>query len=110
MPDRYAVVGNPIAHSQSPLIHAQFARQTGEDIGYDPLLAPLDGFARTVGEFRDSGGSGLNVTLPFKLEGWHMATDLTLRALDAQAVNFLRFDGAKLAGDNTDGVGLVRDI
>ena len=71
--DRYAVIGNPIAHSKSPWIHAAFARQTGQALRYEALLAPLDGFARTVAEFRAHGGRGLNVTVPFKLEAFALA-------------------------------------
>jgi len=111
MTDRYAVTGNPIAHSKSPLIHAAFARQSGQDMSYEALLAPLDGFAATVDAFRATGGQGMNVTVPFKVEAWQLATRLTERARLAQAVNTLRFeaDGGTL-GDNTDGAGLVRDI
>jgi shikimate dehydrogenase len=110
MTDRYAVVGNPIAHSKSPLIHAEFARQTGQDISYTTLLAPLDGFAATALAFRADGGKGLNVTVPFKQEAWQLATSLTERARLAQAVNTLKFEDDGILGDNTDGAGLVRDI
>ena len=110
MPDQYAVFGNPISHSKSPLIHAAFARQTGQDLRYEALLAPLDGFAAALDAFRASGGRGANVTVPFKLEAFRYANDLTERAQRAQAVNTLKFDGARVLGDNTDGVGLVRDI
>jgi len=110
MTDRYAVVGNPVAHSRSPAIHAEFARQTAQDMTYTRLLAPLDGFARTVEAFRAEGGKGLNVTLPFKGEAFGLATERTARALSAQAVNTLRFDDHRVLGDNTDGAGLVRDI
>jgi len=110
MPDRYAVVGNPVAHSKSPAIHAEFARQTGQDMTYTRLLAPLDGFARTVEEFRAGGGKGVNVTLPFKSEAFHLATKRTARAFSAQAANTLRFDDDHVLGDNTDGAGLIRDI
>jgi shikimate dehydrogenase len=108
--DRYAVVGNPVAHSKSPLIHAQFASQTGEDIEYGRILAPLDGFRSTVQQFRLGGGKGLNVTVPFKLEAFALATQRSQRALDAEAVNVLKFDGERIEGYNTDGIGLVRDI
>jgi shikimate dehydrogenase len=108
--DRYAVVGNPVAHSKSPLIHAEFARQTGQDLVYDRILAPLDGFRAAVGTFRAAGGCGLNVTVPFKLEAFQLATERGPRAQDAEAVNVLNFEGARAYGDNTDGVGLVRDI
>jgi shikimate dehydrogenase len=110
MTDRYAVFGNPISHSKSPLIHAAFARQTGQDMSYEALLAPLDGFARAVDAFRAQGARGANVTVPFKLEAFRYATGLTERARLAQAVNTLRFDGDQVLGDNTDGAGLVRDI
>ena len=110
MTDRYAVVGNPVAHSKSPLIHAEFARQTGQDLEYSRLLAPLDGFRATVEAFRSAGGSGLNVTLPFKLEAFELAQRLSDRARDAAAVNTLKFTADGIFGDNTDGVGLVRDL
>lgn len=110
MTDRYAVVGNPIAHSKSPFIHAEFAKQTGQDLTYERLLAPLDAFRATVDNFRASGGKGLNVTLPFKLEAFALAHERSPRADDAQAVNTLKLDGGTIFGDNTDGVGLLRDI
>ena len=110
MTDRYAVVGNPIAHSKSPLIHAEFARQTGQDMSYERLLAPLDGFAETVDGFRQSGGKGLNVTVPFKEEAYRYAGRKTVRAEAAGAVNTLKFDNGQIIGDNTDGAGLVRDL
>ena len=110
MTDRYAVVGNPVAHSRSPSIHARFARQTGQDIEYGRLLAPLDGFVEAVERFRDDGGSGLNVTVPFKLEAFAWVGRRSPRAQAAGAVNTLRFDPEGAFGDNTDGAGLVRDI
>ncbi len=110
MPDRYAVFGNPIAHSKSPLIHAEFARQTGQDLVYEARLAPLDGFVAAVEAFRAEGGKGANVTVPFKGEAFRYATALTERARLAEAVNTLRFDEDGVLGDNTDGVGLVRDL
>ncbi|MFA0809656.1 shikimate dehydrogenase [Microbulbifer epialgicus] len=111
MSDRYAVVGNPIAHSLSAQIHTAFAEQTGEDLIYSKLLAPLDGFADSVRTFFSEGGCGLNVTVPFKLEARDLADELTDRAAIAGAVNTLmcRKDG-RLLGDNTDGAGLVVDI
>lgn len=108
--DHYAVIGNPIAHSKSPDIHARFAAQTGQHLVYDRILAPLDGFADTVRDFVRSGGKGLNVTVPFKLEAHALATSLSERAEAAGAVNTLKFDGGTIFGDNTDGVGLVTDI
>lgn len=110
MSDRYAVIGNPVAHSKSPAIHAAFAQQTGEDVEYTRLLAPLDGFRATVEAFRDGGGRGVNVTIPFKLEAFDLADDVSQRAKDAEAANCLRFDSARIFADNTDGIGLTRDI
>src|SRR5574337_338406 len=109
--DRYAVIGHPIAHSKSPLIHAAFARQTGQELSYEALLAPLDGFAATVQGFRQAGGLGMNVTVPFKLEAHALATEHSDRAQAAGAVNTLAFrpDGS-IFGDNTDGAGLVQDL
>lgn len=109
-PDRYAVIGNPIAHSKSPDIHARFAQQTRQSLIYERLLAPLDGFAETVHAFAGSGGKGMNVTVPFKLEAHALATSLSERAKAAGAVNTLIFNGAAIIGDNTDGIGLVHDI
>ncbi|AUM00984.1 MAG TPA: shikimate dehydrogenase [Pseudothauera hydrothermalis] len=108
--DRYAVVGNPVAHSKSPLIHAAFAAQTGQTLVYEALLAPLDGFAATVETFRAAGGRGLNVTVPFKLDAFTLAERLSPRAEAAGAVNTLAFDRGDIYGDNTDGCGLVRDL
>jgi shikimate dehydrogenase len=110
MPDRYAVIGNPVSHSKSPAIHAAFARATGHELAYEAILAPLDGFRATVGSFRAAGGKGANVTLPFKLEAFALANETTERARAAHAVNTLSFAGDTVRGDNTDGVGLVRDI
>ena len=108
--DRYAVIGHPVAHSKSPDIHARFAMQTGQNVRYERLLAPLNGFVDTVHAFMREGGRGANVTVPFKLEAHAMATSLSARAKAAGAVNTLRFDGDVILGDNTDGVGLVVDI
>jgi len=109
--DRYAVIGHPIAHSKSPQIHAEFARQTGQALSYEALLAPLDGFRACVDAFRASGGRGANVTVPFKLEAHALADRLSERAAAAGAVNTLLFEGdGAIAGDNTDGAGLVRDL
>jgi len=110
MTDRYAVIGNPIAHSLSPRIHAAFARQTAQDIEYGMILAPIDGFAFVVERFRAEGGRGLNVTSPFKLDAFAFATRLTERAQSAGAVNTLKFENDAVIGDNTDGAGLVADI
>jgi shikimate dehydrogenase len=108
--DSYAVIGNPIAHSKSPEIHQAFAAQTGADLGYSRLLAPFDGFAQAVEAFRVSGGKGLNVTLPFKLEAYALARERSERAALAGAVNTLiRLDDG-WRGDNTDGAGLIADL
>ena len=109
-PSRYAVAGNPVAHSQSPFIHAEFARQTGEAMTYDRLLSPLDAFAATVRGFAADGGAGCNVTLPFKFEAFALAAERTPRAVLAGACNCLRFDAGGWTGDNTDGAGLVADL
>jgi shikimate dehydrogenase len=116
-PDRYAVAGHPVEHSQSPFIHAEFARQTGQAIDYGRLLCPLDGFAETVRAFaadRSAGAvRGCNVTVPFKFEAFTIAARRTPRAQRAEAANTLRFDADEAGGwlaDNTDGIGLVRDI
>jgi shikimate dehydrogenase len=109
--DLYAVIGNPVAHSKSPFIHARFAEQTGERLEYRHWLAPLDGFVDQVRAFIAQGGCGMSVTVPFKLEAHALADTLSARAAAAGAVNTLRFDAASgIFGDNTDGVGLVRDI
>ena len=110
MTDRYAVIGNPVAHSVSPRIHAAFARQTGQDISYGAIMAPAGGFAAAVETFRAEGGRGLNVTVPFKLGALTLSKALTERAKSAGAVNTLKFDGDAVLGDNTDGAGLVADI
>lgn len=110
MTDHYAVFGNPIAHSRSPRIHAMFAAQTGQVLDYQARLAPLDGFAAALHHFIVNGGRGANVTVPFKLEAHALATQLTARAQAAGAVNTLSFDGNTILGDNTDGLGLVRDL
>lgn len=112
-PDRYAVAGNPVAHSRSPHIHGLFAQQTGQAVDYGRLLCPLDGFSPEVKAFAASGAKGCNVTVPFKFEAFELATRRSPRAELAQAANTLRFDPEGQGGwlaDNTDGVGLVRDI
>lgn len=109
-PDRYCVIGNPVGHSKSPRIHALFAAQTGQRLTYDTCLAPLDGFAATVAALRQAGIRGANVTVPFKIEAFAMCELLTERAQAAGAVNTLTFGDGGIAGDNTDGAGLVADI
>ena len=110
MADRYGVIGHPVAHSKSPWIHAHFARATGEDIEYGAIDAPPEGFAAAVERFRGAGGKGLNVTLPFKAEAFRYCARTTERAAVAQAVNTLLLDRERPFGDNTDGIGLVRDL
>ncbi len=112
--DRYVVTGNPVEHSQSPFIHAEFARQTGQALGYGRLPCPLDAFAATVRQFAADGtggaARGCNVTVPFKFEAFALAARHTPRAELARACNTLRFDAGGWLGDNTDGAGLVADI
>ncbi|HVO90140.1 MAG TPA: shikimate dehydrogenase [Casimicrobiaceae bacterium] len=107
MPDRYAVIGNPVADSNAPLIHNELARLTGQDLVYERLLAPLEGFAATAERFASEGGLGLNVTVPFKLEALALAYDVTPRARHAGAVDTLRRERGRWYGDSTEGAGLV---
>ncbi|MDR0933733.1 MAG: shikimate dehydrogenase [Burkholderiaceae bacterium] len=109
-PDNYAVIGNPVAHSKSPDIHALFAGQTQQNMQYRRLLAPLDGFKAAARQFAAEGGKGLNVTVPFKQDAYAFATVLTPRAQVAGAVNTLKFGDGMVLGDNTDGKGLMVDI
>jgi shikimate dehydrogenase len=108
--DRYAVLGNPVAHSQSPFIHAEFARQTGQNMEYTRVLCAMDGFVEAVRAFAESGARGCNVTVPFKFQSSALARVVTPRAALAQAANVLRFDAGGWLADNTDGIGLVRDL
>lgn len=110
MTDLYAVIGNPIGHSKSPLIHLTFARTLGEDIDYIPLEAPIGGFDAKVDELRRRGGRGLNITAPFKLDAFAYATELSEDAKLAGAVNCLGFQGERVVGQNYDGIGLRNDI
>lgn len=111
MTDRYAVIGNPIEHSKSPLIHSAFAQQTGASITYERLLGNLDDFESDIRDFFATGGRGLNVTVPFKEQAWALADERSLRAESAGAVNTLiMLENGRIRGDNTDGAGLVRDL
>lgn len=110
MTDKYAVIGNPIAHSKSPQVHAAFAKQKHQDISYEAILAPLDGFDATVHELIRQGYKGANVTVPFKFEAFAFCNELTERAQVAGAVNTLIFNAGKIKGDSTDGAGLISDI
>ena len=109
--DRYFVLGNPISHSKSPLIHARFAELTGQALDYQTQLTPLDDFAATLAQLMASGARGCNVTVPFKFEAFEAAHTQTSRAQLAQAANTLVFDeNGQIHADNTDGAGLVGDI
>lgn len=110
MTDRYAVIGNPISHSKSPLIHQLFAEQSGQDIRYEAIEAPLEGFAATVQRLRAEGYKGCNVTVPFKFEAHALCDQLSSRAREAKAVNTLLFRDGEILGTNTDGMGLLTDI
>jgi shikimate dehydrogenase len=114
MTDRYAVIGNPISHSKSPQIHQMFAAQTGQNISYEKIEAPLDGFAATIQRLRNEGYKGCSVTVPFKQEAYENALALgmtcELPATTAHAVNTYCLDQAVWSATNTDGIGLVRDI
>lgn len=110
MTDRYAVIGNPIGHSKSPLIHSAFAQATGQDIEYTAIEGPLDGFKATVEAFIAAGGRGMNVTIPFKLQAFDIATDPMESARLAGAVNALKFESGRIWAQNFDGLGLVNDI
>lgn len=110
MTDRYAVIGNPIGFSKSPLIHGTFAQATGQDIDYTAIEGPLGGFAGAADAFRAAGGLGLNITAPFKLDAFAYATERSERAQLAGAANAMKFDGERVLAENFDGVGLVRDV
>ena len=109
--DRYAVFGNPITHSKSPFIHTLFARQTQQNMSYERIEAPLDGFTAAIERFFAEQGRGCNVTVPFKEEAFRLAMQLSPRAKLAGAVNTLKLtDDGLIFGDNTDGAGLVQDL
>ena len=110
MTDKYAVIGNPIAQSKSPLIHTTFARQSGQDMEYTLIEGALGGFREAAEVFREAGGCGMNVTAPFKLDAFAYATDLSEQARLAGAVNALKFEDGRIYAQNFDGIGLVRDI
>jgi len=108
--DRYAVVGNPIAHSKSPQIHEAFARSTKQTITYERILAPIGGFAAVANDFAAAGGKGLNITVPFKLDALALAHTASERAQAAGACNTLKREADRWYADNTDGAGIVRDL
>ncbi len=109
---KLTVIGNPILHSKSPWIHSRFAAQfSGLNVEYSKTESPLDAFEQTVFSFRDSGGNGANVTMPFKEQTYHLCDELSERAQIAKAVNTLKFmDNGLIYGDNTDGIGFIRDV
>jgi shikimate dehydrogenase len=110
-PDRYAVMGNPVSHSKSPLIHTQFAHQFGHHIEYTAIQVDPGGFDQAVAQFRAANGKGLNVTVPFKQDAFRLADHVSERARLAEAVNTLKFESdGRVFGDNTDGAGIVHDI
>ena len=106
----YAVIGNPIRHSKSPRIHSLFAQQTGQNIEYTAIQVDPGGLPQAIGNFQASGGKGLNITVPFKRTAWELMDELSDRARLAGAVNTIMFRDNSYYGDNTDGIGLVRDI
>jgi shikimate dehydrogenase len=108
--DRYVVIGNPVAHSLSPRIHARFAAATGEAMAYDRLLVEPGEFMRATAAFFGAGGRGANVTLPFKIDAFAFAQQRSPRAEEAGAVNTLALREGRVFGDNTDGAGLLRDL
>ena len=110
MTDRYAVIGNPIAFSKSPLIHGMFAAATQQDMEYTKIEGPLGGFNAAVDAFRAAGARGLNITAPFKLDAFAYATERSARAELAGAANAMKFEGKRVMAENFDGVGLVRDV
>ena len=110
MTDQYAVVGNPIDFSKSPFIHKHFAAHTQQDLDYTKILAPLGEFNATVDQFRRTGGKGINITAPFKLDAFQYASRRSAAAELAGAANALKFDGDQVLAENFDGVGLVRDV
>jgi len=108
--NKYAVIGNPIHHSLSPTIHAQFAKQVGLSMSYEKILASLDGFTLAVNNFVSSGALGFNVTVPFKVEAYDLVDEHTINAKTAGAVNTIKVENGTLYGENTDGIGLVNDL
>jgi len=108
--NKYAVIGNPIHHSLSPTIHAQFAKQIGLSISYEKILAPLDGFTVTVKNFVSAGALGFNITVPFKVEAYDLVDECTSNANIASSVNTIKVESGALYGENTDGIGLVNDL
>lgn|SRR3990167_3170265 len=107
---QYILFGNPVAHSLSPQLHALFAAQFNTTIDYQKQLTALNAFEKTVDAFRAQGGLGANITIPFKTQAFSYADELTDRTKLAGAVNTFIFKENKCIGDNTDGVGFIRDL
>ncbi len=110
MTDRYAVFGNPLSHTKSPFIHAEFARQLGDDLSYEAIEAPRDGFEAAVRSFVAAGGKGFNVTVPFKVDAARLADEAHEAVVICGASNCVKVEDGRLVAENFDGVGLVRDI
>jgi shikimate dehydrogenase len=110
MTDHYAVIGRPINHTKSPLIHGLFAAAADQDLEYGAIEGSPEDFAGDVQRFRAQGGQGLNVTAPFKLQAFQLATESSERARLARAANALKFEGERVLAENFDGIGLLRDI
>ena len=110
MTDQYSVIGRPINHTKSPLIHGLFASTTGQDLEYGAIEGSLEDFAGDVQRFRTQGGRGMNITAPFKLQAYQLATEPSERARLAKAANALKFEGERVLAENFDGIGLLRDI
>jgi shikimate dehydrogenase len=108
--DRYGVMGYPVSHSRSPVIHRLFALQTGQDIQYELLQVSPEKLETAVRQFQRTGGKGLNITVPHKSAVLQLVDQISERASTAGAVNTLAFNGGEIYGDNTDGIGLLRDL
>ena len=108
--DRYGVMGYPVSHSRSPVIHRLFALQTGHPIQYELLQVSPEKLETAVRQFQRTGGKGLNITVPHKSEVTRLVDQMSDRAATAGAVNTLVFNGGEIYGDNTDGIGLLRDL
>jgi len=108
--NKFGVIGNPIDHSLSPMIHNEFSKQFGIDISYEKILSPIDEFTVTAEKFIKNGGSGFNITLPFKIDAYSFSEELTSNAKAAGAVNTIKIENNVIFGENTDGTGLVNDL
>jgi shikimate dehydrogenase len=111
MTDHYAVIGNPISHSKSPFIHSEFAKQTGQELDYIARKIPIEEFAAGLKQLQIEGFKGINITVPFKEQAWQQVSDKSPHAERAGAINTIIFNNdGSLTGDNTDGIGLCRDL